>query len=83
MTLMRLGYKNAKQLKQATWDEENKRYFQGDIVINSPGKPVWDDIPPGTTKQGWVDKTKRWDDAYRQGLRLTMGEVYDAIFKKG
>ncbi len=81
MTLMRLGYKNAKQLKQATWDEEKKRYFQGDIVINSPGKPVWDDIPPGTTKQGWVDKTKRWDDAYRQGLRLTMGEVYNAIFK--
>ena len=83
MTLMRLGFRNAKQLKQATWDEQNKKYLNGDIVINYPGKPVWDDIPPGTTQQGWVDKTKRWDDAYAQGLRLTMGEVYNAIFGKG
>ena len=80
MTLMRLGFGNAMQLQQAIWDEENIKYVDGDIVINSPGNPVWDDIPPGTTKQGWVDKTKRWDDAYAQGLRLTMGEVYKAIF---
>ena len=82
MTLMKLGYKNAMQLRQATWDEANKKYFNGDIVINYPGKPVWDDIPPGTTTQGWVDKTKRWEDAYKQGLRLTMGEIYYAIFWK-
>jgi len=82
MTLMRLGYRNARQLKQATWDESQKKYVNGDIVINYPGKPVWDDIPPGTTEQGWVDKTRRWDDAYRQGLRLTMGDVYREIFKK-
>ncbi len=80
MTLMRLGYRNATQFKNAQWDENNKRYVNGDIVINYPGKPVWDDIPPGTTTQGWVDKTRRWEDAYRQGLRLTMGEVYKAIF---
>jgi len=80
MTLMRLGYRNAMQLRQAAWDESNKKYVNGDIVINYPGKPVWDDIPPGTTEQGWVDKTKRWEDAYRQGLRLTMGDVYRAIF---
>ena len=80
LTLMRLGYRNAMQLKQAEWDEANQRYVGGDIVINYPGKPVWDDIPPTTSKQGWVDKTKRWDDAYGQGLRLTMGEVYRAIF---
>jgi len=80
LTLMRLGYRNAMQLKQAEWDEANQRYVGGDIVINYPGKPVWDDIPPTTSKQGWVDKTKRWDDAYRQGLRLTMDEVYRAIF---
>ncbi len=80
LTLMRLGYRNAMQLKQAEWDETNQRYAGGDIVINYPGKPVWDDIPPTTSKQGWVDKTKRWDDAYRQGLRLTMGSVYRAIF---
>ena len=77
---MRLGYRNAKQLKQAEWDKANQKYIDGDIVINYPGKPVWDDIPPDTSKQGWVDKTKRWDDAYRQGLRLTIGEVYEAIF---
>jgi len=80
LTLMRLGYRNAKQFKQAEWDEANQRYVGGDIVINYPGKPVWDDIPPTTSKQGWVDKTKRWDDAYSQGLRLTVGEVYRAIF---
>ncbi|MFQ5975882.1 MAG: hypothetical protein ACE5J5_06180 [Candidatus Hydrothermarchaeales archaeon] len=80
LTLMRLGYKNAMQLKQAEWDEAAKKYVDGDIIINYPGKPVWDDIPPGTTEQGWVDKTKRWEDAWRQGLRLTMGEVYMAIF---
>ncbi len=80
LTMMRLGFKNAMQLKQAEWDEEGKRYVNGDIAINYPGKPVWDDIPPGTTEQGWVDKTKRWEDAWRQGLRLTMGEVYRAIF---
>ena len=80
LTLMRLGYRNAMQLKQAEWNEANQRYAGGDIVINYPGKPVWDDIPPTTSKQGWVDKTKRWDDAHRQGLRLTMGEVYRAIF---
>jgi hypothetical protein len=80
LTLMRLGYRNAMQFKQAEWDEANQRYTDGDIAINYPGKPVWDDIPPTTLKQGWVDKTKRWDDAYSQGLRLTMGEVYRAIF---
>ncbi len=80
MTLMRLGFRNARQLKQAKWDEAAQKYVGGDIVINYPGKPVWDDIPPGTEQQGWVDKTKRWEDAYRQGLRLTMGEVYQAIF---
>ena len=82
MTLMRLGYRNALQLKQARWDEGKKKYVNGDIVINYPGKPVWDDIPPKTTEQGWVDKTKRWEDAYNQGLRLTMGQVYKAVFKK-
>ncbi len=81
MTLMRLGYRSAMQLKQARWDETDMKYVDGDIVINYPNKPVWDDIPPGTTTQGWVDKTKRWEDAYRQGLRLTMGEVYRAVFK--
>lgn len=80
LTLMKLGFRNAKQFKQAEWDEENKKYVNGDIAINFPGKPVWDDIPPDTSKQGWVDKTKRWEDAWRQGLKLTMGEVYDAIF---
>ena len=80
LTLMRLGYKNAMQFKQAEWDEANKKYVNGDIIINYPGKPVWDDIPPGTSKQGWVDKTKRWEDAWSQGLRLTIGEVYTAIF---
>ncbi len=82
MTLMRLGFRNAMQLRQARWDEESKKYVDGDIVVNFPGKPVWDDIPPGTTEQGWVDKTKRWEDAYLQGLRLTMGEVYRAVFKE-
>lgn len=81
MTLMRLGYRNAKQLKQARWDENQEKYVDGDIVINYSGTPIWDDIPPGTTVQGWVDKTKRWQDAYNQGLRLTMGEVYKAMFK--
>ncbi len=80
LTLMRLGYRNAMQFKQAEWDEAEQRYVDGDIAINYPGKPVWDDIPPDTSKQGWVDKTKRWDDAYRQGLRLTIGDVYKAIF---
>ena len=80
LALMRLGYRNAMQLKQAAWDEAEQRYVNGDIAINYPGKPVWDDIPPDTSKQGWVDKTKRWDDAYSQGLRLTIGEVYKAIF---
>lgn len=83
MTLMRLGFKNAIQLRQAEWDENQERYVNGDIAINFPGKPVWDDIPPTTTKQGWVDKTKRWEDAYRQGVRLTMGEIYRAIFESG
>ncbi len=81
MALMRLGYRNAMQLKQAEWDEGKNRYVNGDIVINYPGQPVWDDIPPTTTQQGWVDKTKRWEDAYNQGLRLTMGEIFRAIFK--
>ncbi len=81
MTLMRLGYRNAMQLRQAKWNEADKKYVGGDIIINYPGKPVWDDIPPGTTKQGWVDKTTRWEDAHRQGLRLTMGEVYKTIFE--
>lgn len=80
LALMKLGFRNAKQFKQADWDEASQRYVNGDIVINTPGKPVWDDIPPDTSKQGWVDKTKRWDDAYQQGLRLTMGEVYKALF---
>jgi len=80
LTLMKLGFGNAMQLKQAEWDEANKKYVNGDIVINYPGKPVWDDIPPGTSKQGWVDKTKRWEDAWRQGLKFTMGEVYKAVF---
>ena len=81
LTLMRLGYKNAMQLRQAEWDEANKKYVNGDIAINYPDKPVWDDIPPDTSKQGWVDKTKRWEDAWRQGLRLTMEDVYNAIFR--
>ncbi|MDA2924783.1 hypothetical protein MYX65_09045 [Acidobacteria bacterium AH-259-L09] len=81
MTFMRLGFINAKQLKQAKWDGTSRKYVGGDIVINYPGKPVWDDIPPGTAQQGWVDKTRRWEDAYRQGLRLTMGEVYKVIFE--
>jgi len=80
LTMMKLGYKNAMQLKQAKWNDADKKYVNGDIAINYPGKPVWDDIPPGTTEQGWVDKTKRWEDAWRQGLKLTMGEVYRAIF---
>lgn len=80
LALMRLGYRNALQLRQAAWDEENQRYVDGDIAINYPGKPVWDDIPPDTSLQGWVDKTRRWEDAWRQGLRLTLGEVYDAVF---
>ncbi len=80
LALMRLGYRNAMQFKQAEWDEAEQRYVDGDIAINFPGKPVWDDIPPDTSKQGWVDKTKRWDDAYKQGLRLTIGDVYKAIF---
>jgi hypothetical protein len=80
LALMRLGYRNAMQFKQAEWDEADKKYVNGDIVINYPGQPIWDDIPPGTSKQGWIDKTKRWEDAWRQGLRLTMGEVYKAIF---
>ncbi len=81
MTLMRLGFRNARQLKEAKWDHSSGRYVGGDIVINYPGEPVWDDIPPGTTEQGWIDKTKRWEDAYRQGLRLTTGEIYRAIFR--
>lgn len=81
LTLMRLGYRNVAQLKEATWDEENQKYVGGDVAINSPGKPVWDDIPPDTTRQGWVDKTKRWEDAWRQGLKLTLGEVYWAVFR--
>ncbi len=80
LAMMRLGYKNVKQLKEAEWDETDKKYVNGDVVINYPGRPVWDDIPPGTTKQGWVDKTKRWEDAWRQGLKLTIGEVYQALF---
>ncbi len=81
LTLMRLGYRNAKQLREATWDEANQCYVNGDIAINTPGNPVWDDIPPDTTRQGWVDKTTRWTDAWKQGLKLTLGEVYDAVFK--
>ena len=80
LALMKLGFRNARQFKLADWDEAGQRYVNGDIVFNTPGKPVWDDIPPDTSKQGWVDKTKRWDDAYKQGLRLTMGEVYKALF---
>ncbi len=51
--------------------------------INYPGKPVWDDIPPDTSRQGWVDKTKRWEDAWRQGLKLTLKDVYEAVFRAG
>ena len=80
LALMKLGFRNARQFKQAEWDEAGQRYVNGDITINYPEKPVWDDIPPDTSKQGWVDKTKRWDDAYQQGLRLTMGKVYKALF---
>jgi len=80
LALMNVGFCNAKQLKEAEWDEQNKEYVNGDITINYPGKPVWDDIPPGTDRQGWVDKTKRWDDAYAQGLRFKVGELYEAIF---
>ena len=72
---------SAKQFKEAEWDEENKKYIKGDIVINYPDKPVWDDIPPGTDKQGWVDKTRRWDKAYEEGLRFKVGDIYKAIFK--
>ena len=81
LALMRLGYRNAAQLKEAEWDEQNQKYANGDIALNTPGKPVWDDIPPDTSRQGWVDKTKRWEDAWRQGLKLTLGEVYAAVFK--
>jgi hypothetical protein len=81
LTLMRLGYRNAKQLKQAKWSETKQRYVCGDIVINYPGKPIWDDVPPNTCRQGWVDKTKRWTDANRQGLRLTLGDIYKALFR--
>ncbi len=80
LALIKLGYRNAMQFKQAEWNEERKKYVNGDIVINYPGQPVWDDIPPDTSKQGWVDKTRRWEDAWRQGLRLTIGDVYKAIF---
>lgn len=81
LALMVLGFRNVKQLKEAQWDDEKKRYTGGDVAINSPGKPVWDDIPPDTSRQGWVDKTTRWTDAWRQGLRFTLGEVYDAVFR--
>ena len=81
MTLMWLGYRNALQFKEAEWDEENQKYVNGDIALNTPGKPVWDDIPPDTSRQGWVDKTKRWEDAWRQGLELRLGEVYTAVFE--
>lgn len=80
LALMKLGYRNAMQFRRARWDETKRKYVNGDIAINYPGQPVWDDIPPDTSKQGWVDKTTRWDDAYQQGLRLTMGEVFKAIF---
>jgi hypothetical protein len=80
LALMRLGFRNAMQLREAVWDESKMKYVGGDIVINRPGKPVWDDIPPDTSRQGWVDKTGRWTDAWKQGLRLTMGEVYGALF---
>jgi hypothetical protein len=83
LALMKLGFRNAKQLREAVWDEANKSYVRGDIAINYPGKPVWDDIPPDTSQQGWVDKTRRWTDAWKQGLSLTMGEVYQALFKEG
>jgi hypothetical protein len=81
LALMRLGYRNALQLRQAQWDDETQRYINGDIATYYPGKPVWDDIPPDTSRQGWVEKTKRWEDAWRQGLRLTLGEVYKAVFR--
>ena len=81
LALMRLGYRNAAQIKEAEWDEENQSYVNGDIVINTPGKPVWDDIPPDTSRQGWVDKTKRWEDAWRQGLRFTLRDLYEAVFE--
>jgi hypothetical protein len=55
LALMRLGYRNAAQFKQAEWDEENQKYLNGDIVINS--------------------------DAWRQGLRLTLRDVYQAVFE--
>ena len=80
LTMMKLGFLNLKQIKEAKWNDEKQKYENGDIAINTPGKPVWDDIPPDTSKQGWVDKTTRWTDAWKQGLRLTMGEVYKAIF---
>jgi hypothetical protein len=81
LALMRLGYRNAAQLKQAEWDEESQKYVNGDIVINYPGQPVWDDIPPDTSRQGWVDKTQRWEDAWRQGLKLSLKDVYEAVFE--
>lgn len=81
LTLMRLGFRNAAQLKEAEWDEKNQKYVNGDIAFNTPGNPVWDDIPPDTSRQGWVDKTKRWDDAWAQGLKLSLGEVYAAVFE--
>jgi len=77
---MWLGYRNAAQLKEAGWDEENQKYANGDIALNTPGGPVWDDIPPDISRRGWVDKTKRWEGAWRQGPRLTLGEVYAAVF---
>ncbi len=80
LALMRLGFCNLLQLKEAEWDEAAEKYRNGDVAINRPGQPVWDDIPPDTSRQGWVDKTQRWQDAWRQGLKLTLGEVYHGVF---
>jgi hypothetical protein len=81
VTLMKFGYWNAKQLKEAVWDEASKKYLNGDVIINTPGKPVWDDVPGRTDIQDWVDKTKRWDDAYAAGLRFKVRDIYNILFK--
>lgn len=81
VTLMRFGYFNAKQLKEAVWNDEKKKYVDGDVIINYPGKPVWDDVPGRTDIQDWVDKTKRWDDAYAAGLRFKVRDIYNMLFK--
>ena len=88
--LQRLRQRVDKLERQHAEDQERIRRLEGreaeppPVPAEPPPAPALPpaDIPPGTTDQGWVDKTKRWEDAYRQGLRLTMGEVYRAVFEE-